>query len=49
VSSFLRAAADFDLSGPQAVLTHWHALATMAVLVLFHQQRKGLVHLKIPM
>lgn len=25
-----RAAEDFDLSGPQAVLARWHALATMA-------------------
>jgi hypothetical protein len=29
-SALARAAKDFDLSGPQAVLTRWHALATMA-------------------
>ncbi|MDQ4103205.1 MAG: DUF6247 family protein [Actinomycetota bacterium] len=29
-SALARAGEDFDLSGPQAVLTRWHALATMA-------------------
>jgi hypothetical protein len=29
-SALTRAVEDLDLSGPQAVLTHWHALATMA-------------------
>lgn len=29
-SALARAAEDLDLSGPQAVLRHWHALATMA-------------------
>lgn len=29
-SALARAAEDLDLSGPQAVLTRWHALATMA-------------------
>ncbi|MDQ4009851.1 MAG: DUF6247 family protein [Actinomycetota bacterium] len=30
-SALARAAEDLDLSGPQAVLTRWHALVTMAV------------------
>ncbi|MDQ2790993.1 MAG: DUF6247 family protein [Actinomycetota bacterium] len=29
-SALVRAAENLDLSGPQAVLRHWHALATMA-------------------
>ena len=29
-SALARAAEDLDLSGPQEVLAHWHALATMA-------------------
>ena len=29
-SALALAAKNFDLSGPQAVLTRWHALATMA-------------------
>jgi hypothetical protein len=29
-SALGRAAEDLDLSGPQEVLAHWHALATMA-------------------
>ncbi len=29
-AALARAAEDLDLSGPQAVLTRWHAVATMA-------------------
>ena len=40
-SALARAAENFDLSGPQAVLTHWHAVATMAANPLTDTERVG--------
>jgi hypothetical protein len=39
-SALARAAKDLDLSGPQAVLTHWHAVATMAANPLTDDERE---------
>ena len=40
------AAETFDLSGPQAVLTHWHALATMAANPPTSEERKQIERAK---
>ena len=39
-SALARAAEDFDLAGPQAVLTRWHAVATMVANPLTDDERE---------
>jgi Family of unknown function (DUF6247) len=41
-SALALAGKDFDLSKPQAVLTHWQAMATMAANPLTDQEREQL-------
>ncbi len=45
-SALARAAEDLDLSGPQAVLTHWHAVATMAANPLTDVEREQIERAK---
>lgn len=45
-SALARAAKDLDLSGPQAVLTHWHAVATMAANPLTDNEREQIERAK---
>jgi hypothetical protein len=45
-SALARAAKDLDLSGPQAVLTHRHAVATMAANPLTDDEREQIERAK---
>lgn len=45
-SALAQAAQNFDLSGPQAVLTHWHAVATMAANPLTDDERNQIERAK---
>lgn len=46
-SALARAAQDLDLSGPQAVLAHWHALATMAANPPTDEEREQVERAKV--
>jgi hypothetical protein len=45
-SALAQAAEDLDLSGPQAVLTRWHAVATMAANPLTDDEREQIERAK---
>lgn len=45
-SALIRATEDLDLSGPQKVLAHWHALATTEANPLTDEEREQIERMK---